>query len=85
VSGAIDSGDLIRDSTHFYVWMEGESAEAMFRYLPGEEWEDLCAGAGTWAKSHAGIQCTESADRKEHRCYFAIDLPEGQLRRGVTC
>lgn len=77
MSGAIDSGGLIRDSTHFYVWMEGESAEAMFRYLPGKEWEDLCAGEGTMAKSHAGIQCTVSADRSEYRCYFAIDLPEG--------
>lgn len=85
VSGPMGEGDLERDSTHFYVHMEGESARALYRYLPGEVTEWPCEDGHDWAKHLEAIICTANVDSTEHRCYFAIDMPKEELRRGVTC
>lgn len=85
LSGSIDEGALRRDSTHFYVWLEGESAAALYRHLPGEATEHACEDGHKWSKTQDAIICTANADSTEHRCYFAVDIPEAQLRTGVSC
>lgn len=85
VSGPIGEGDLVPDSTHFYVWLEGASAEALYRRIPGEPVEHACEDGHAWAKHGRSLVCTADADSTGYRCYFALDVPEEELAIGVSC
>jgi hypothetical protein len=85
VSGPIGEGDLVRDSSHFYLWLEGPSAEALYRRIPGEPVAHACEDGHAWSKPGRSLVCTADADSTGYRCYFAIDVAEEALAAGVTC
>src|SRR5690606_20251171 len=85
VSGPIGEGDLIPDSTHFYVWLEGTSAEALYRRIPGAPVEHACEDGHAWSKPGRSLVCTADADSTGYRCYFALDVAEEELAAGVSC
>ena len=85
VSGPIGEGDLVRDSSHFYVWLEGASAAELYRRIRGAPIERACEDGHAWAKHGRSLVCTTDADSTEHRCYFALDVAEEELAAGVSC
>ncbi|MBO6573811.1 MAG: hypothetical protein JJ896_00215 [Rhodothermales bacterium] len=79
--GDEDSGSA---KTHFYMWLEGDAAEALYTRLPVDAVEDDCVGDGTLTKMSGSVQCSLEPNGA-HMCYLGIDLPEGRLVPGVIC
>jgi hypothetical protein len=85
ISGPIREGGLIRDSTHFYVWVEGAPAAELYRRIPGLPVEYPCGDGHAWEKQGEALVCITDADSTSYRCYFAIDVAEERLEVGVSC
>ena len=85
VSGPIGEGDLVRDSTHFYAWLEGSAAAELYRRMPGSPVPQECEDGSAWIKQGQALACTADADSTGYRCYVAIDVPAETLAVGVSC
>jgi hypothetical protein len=85
VSGPIGEGDLVRDSTHFYVWLEGSAAAELYQRMPASPVPQLCEDGSAWVKHSRALACTADADSTGYRCYVAIDVPAETLAVGVSC
>ena len=85
VSGPIGEGDLVRDSTHLYLWMEGEAAAELYRRMPVVPVPQPCEDGSAWLKQGQALACTADADSTGYRCYVAIDVPAETLAVGVSC
>ena len=85
VSGPIGEGDLVRDSTHFYVWLEGSAAAELYRRMPASPVPQACEDGSAWVKHGQALACTADADSTGYRCYVAIDVPAETLAVGVSC
>ena len=83
--GAIDRGDLEEGKSHFYIWLEGEGARALFEQLETPAEEDVCLDDGSKSKFGENIQCTVGPEGEEYKCYFSINVPEEKIELGVTC
>ena len=85
VSGPMGEGDLIRDSTHLYLWMEGGLAAELYRRMSVAPEPYHCEPESRSVKQGREITCTVNADSTDHRCYVAIDVPAETLAVGVIC
>lgn len=84
--GPIEEGDLGPGESHYYVWLEGASARALYERLPGEPEPSVCEDGSAWTRSNGGsVVCTASADSTRYACYFALDVAADSLAPGVTC
>ena len=73
------------DNTHMYFQLTGAVAKDLFESMQVNSVRDECTNDGSFTKRIKEMQCTQSADRKEHRCWFGIDLKKQRITNGVVC
>jgi hypothetical protein len=80
-----DAPDHEPNDTHMYFEFSGSSAKDLFESMKVHPIRDECANDGSLTKRIQEMQCTQSADRKEHRCWFGIDVKKQRITNGVVC
>lgn len=69
---------------HFHIYLEGESARALYHQLHVEP-QNWCLDDGSLTKFLHNIKCTKGP-YDIYKCYFAIDVKNGTLEfSGPTC
>ena len=71
--------------THFYVELTGSAAKDLFKKMKVTPVADVCADTGTLSKTIGEMRCTQSANGKQHRCWFGIDIKNQRITNGVVC
>jgi hypothetical protein len=71
--------------THAYMTIEGAAALQMYRAMKAAEHDDVCLADGWRSKSAGSLQCSISANHKDARCNFSVDLVSGRLAPGGAC
>ena len=71
--------------THFYVELTGAAAKDLFNKMNVAAIPNVCADDGTKTKAIGEMRCSQSANGKEHRCWFGIDIKNQRLTNGVVC
>jgi hypothetical protein len=82
---AIDPPPNEPKKTHAYMTIEGAAALQMYRAMNAAERDDECLGDGWRTKSAGTLQCSISANRKDARCNFSVDLIAGRLASRSAC
>jgi hypothetical protein len=72
-------------NTHMYFELSGPAAKDLFIAMKAKARHDECTGDGSLTKRVKEIQCTRSANGKEHRCWFGIDIKSQRITNGVVC
>lgn len=72
-------------NTHFYVQLDGESAETLWKALDVEPKEDLCLGDGSKLKEVRNVKCSQSKEGKDTTCYFGVDIEKQKLVNATAC
>ena len=86
VSGEIgEEGDLVPGNSHMYIWLEGASARAMYEQIPSVPTREECETGHAFRKDIGRMHCSVNIDSTEHKCYFAIDVPEQKIDTGAIC
>lgn len=80
-----DSPDNEPNDTHIYFEVSGSAAKDLFESMKVHPIRGVCADDGSFTKRIKEMQCTQSADRQEHRCWFGIDLKKQRIKNGVVC
>ncbi len=84
--GPIDEGDLAPGDSHYYVWLEGEAARALYERLPGTPEPEVCENGFAWVRTNGrSIVCNASGDSTRYACYFALDIVADSLASGASC
>ncbi|MBA4341625.1 MAG: hypothetical protein C0423_05660 [Methylibium sp.] len=71
--------------THMYFVLTGAAAKDLFSSMKVPAKRDECVGDGSQTKRVKEMQCTRSANGKEHRCWFGIDVKSQRITNGVVC
>jgi hypothetical protein len=85
MGGPIDEGQLIPGNSHFYVWLEGAAARALYEQLSATPQPAVCDDGSAWVKGAQTVLCTVNADADEYSCHFAVDVRAGSLDPGMSC
>lgn len=72
-------------NTHFYFELMGTAAKDLFEQMKAAPVSDVCADTGTKTKTIGEMRCTQSANGKQHRCWFGIDIKNQRITNGVVC
>ena len=72
-------------NTHVYFALTGAPAKDLFDSMKVKAVRDVCVDDGSVSKQVQEMRCTRSADGKEHRCWFGIDIAKQRITSGVTC
>jgi len=80
-----DAPDHEPNDTHMYFEFSGSAAKDLFESMKTKPIRDVCANDGSLTKRIQEMQCTQSADRKKHRCWFGIDVKKQSITNGVVC
>lgn len=71
--------------THIYFVLTGLAAKDLYGSMKVQAKRDECVGDGSLTKRVKEMQCTRSADGKEHRCWFGVDVKSQRITNGVVC
>jgi hypothetical protein len=80
-----DAPDSEPNDTHIYFNLTGPAAKDLFESMKAKPIRDECIDDGSLTKRIKEMQCTQSADRQEHRCWFGIDVKKQRITNGVVC
>ncbi len=72
-------------NTHIYIQLTGSTAKDMYNVMDAKPQYDICVDNGSKTKTIGEMQCTRSADGKDYRCWFGVDLKRQKITRGVVC
>jgi hypothetical protein len=81
IGSEIVEGGVGPENTHFYLWIEGKAAEALYSELDVPVEHDACADAPV--KWLGKIKCLDLPEG--FRCYFAVDLQAQRIAVGSSC
>ena len=71
--------------THIYFELNGKSAQDLYDSMKLKPVRDKCADDGSLTKRNGEMQCTRSADGKDARCWFGVDIKKQKITNGVVC
>jgi hypothetical protein len=80
-----DAPDHEPKDTHMYFEFSGSVAKDLFESMKVHPIRDVCTDDGSFTKRIKEMQCTQSADRQEYRCWFGIDVKKQRITNGVVC
>lgn len=72
-------------NTHFYVELTGAAAKDLFDQMKAPTVANVCADKGTKTKTVGEMRCTQSANAKQYRCWFGIDIKNQRITNGAVC
>jgi hypothetical protein len=72
-------------NTRLYVELTGDAAKDLYQIMKVKPKPDVCDEEGTLTKVVGNIRCTHSADTKNYRCWFGIDVKNQKITNGVIC
>ena len=82
---AVDPAPDEPRDTHMLVYLTGDSAKALWDHMKVEARDDLCGEPGGQVKVIGDMQCSESPDKHEYDCVFAIDVASQKIDGGWAC
>ena len=87
ISGAsvVDPPEGEARDTHLRIHLTGEAARALYGSMKVKPRPDECRGDGTLVKFVKDMQCTLSPNRKQHECWFAVDIPNQKISVAIVC
>ena len=71
--------------THIFLEIDGQAAKDLFAKMKVKPLLAECGDPGTQTKRIKDMQCTRSANAKEYRCWFGIDIANQKIVNGVVC
>lgn len=72
-------------NTHLYIELTGTSAKDLYEMMAAIPQPDVCDEIGTKTKEVGGMTCTRSANGKDYRCWFGVDVKNQKITGGVMC
>lgn len=82
-----DSPENEPQDTHYYIHLEGESAESLYKIMKAEPEFDFCTSS--MEKRMGDISCIESnfdeSGNKNYECWFGIEIESQKITQGVIC
>jgi hypothetical protein len=72
-------------NTHYYIYLTGKSAKALYEIMADPAKYDACLDDGSMTKQQDKIRCTISQDKSSYTCYFGLDVNKQTLAAGASC
>ena len=72
-------------NTHYYFFLKGSSAQALYDAIDAPAVRDECRDDGSLTRSVGNIQCLVSADGADYQCTFGINLSKQSIEPGSAC